>query len=367
MNPAQLKKLCGVSSLLCVAFGAALLSGCNFHPHFHFWHHGLKKAVAEPITLRPTYAPAPLDLSKGRPNEAGEVPILMIHQIIPDSQKPKDLEITSSMFHSDMEELYKLGYRPVSLGDYVRGRIDCPAGTSPVVLTFDDAVRGQLDYTANGQIDPSCAVGVLQQMHAEHPDWPLKATFFVLPEKGETAYFYQPEYSQAKLQWLAQNGFELGNHTVHHLMGMYRWPDARVEKEFADAQAMIDQNVPGYKVNLLALPYGVFPKNKKLVITGAADGVTYHNLCALKAGANPAPSPVAKGFNPYYLPRIEPADNGQTGGVFMLQYWLNYLKANPMKRYVSDGDPNTVTVPAILQAQVDTKAVAADGLHLRTY
>lgn len=367
MNPVQLKKLCTVTSLVCVAVGAALLPGCNFHPNFHFWHHGLKKAVAEPITLRPAYMPVPLDLNKVRPNEIGEVPILMIHQIIPDSEKPRDLEITSSMFRNDMEELYKLGYRPVSLSDYVKDHIDCPAGTSPVVLTFDDAVRGQIDYTPDGRIDPNCAVGILQQMHAEHADWPLKATFFVLPERGMTDYFYQPEYSQAKLQWLAQNGFELGNHTVHHLMGMYSWPDARVQKEFADAQAMIDQNVPGYKVDLLALPYGVFPKNKKLVQNGEADGTSYHNICALKAGANPAPSPAMKGFDPFYLPRIEPADNGQAGGRFMLQYWLNYLKANPMKRYISDGDPNTVTVPSILQAQVDKKAIEAQGLHLRTY
>lgn len=367
MNPAPFKKLCGVTSLFCVAASAMLLSGCNFHPHFHFWHRGLKKAVAEPVNLRPAYVPAPLDLGKVRPNEAGEVPILMIHQVIPDSQKPRDLEITSSMFRNDMEELYKEGYRPVNLTDYVTGHIACPAGTSPVVLTFDDAVRGQLDYTPDGRVDPNCAVGILQQMHAEHPDWALKGTFFVIPEKGMTDYFYQPEYSQAKLQWLAQNGFELGNHTVHHLMGMYSWPDARVEKEFADAQAMIDQNVPGYKVDLLALPYGVFPKDKKLVISGQADGVSYHNICALKAGANPAPSPIAKGFNPYYLPRIEPADNGKADGTFMLQYWLNYLKANPMKRYVSDGDPNTVTVPSIISAQVDKNKVAADGLHLRTY
>ncbi|HEX5324650.1 MAG TPA: polysaccharide deacetylase family protein [Capsulimonadaceae bacterium] len=352
-----------VTSLLGAASLVALLAGCNFH--FHMWHRGLKKAVAEPI--RPSYMPAPLDLAKVRPNEAGMVPILMFHQIIPTGQKPKDLEVPSNVFRADMEKLYSLGYRPVNLSDYVEGKISCPPGTSPVILTFDDAVRGQLDYTPDGKIDPNCAVGVLQAMHTEHTDWPMKGTFFVLPRKGMTDYFYQPEYSQAKLQWLAQNGFELGNHTIHHLMGMNHWQDARVEQEFAGAKTMIDQNVPNYKVDLLALPYGVFPKNKKLVISGQAGGVSYHNICALRAEYNPAPSPVAKDFNPYYLPRIEPEFRGVSDQRFMLSYWLNYLQKNPMKRYVSDGDPNTLTVPAILAAQVDQKKVTADGLHLRTY
>ena len=358
-------------AMRCVANVAALLAttaclaGCHGHMHFAFWHRGLKTASAEPV--RSTYTPAPLDLSKVRPNEVGEVPIIMFHQVIPDNMKPRALEITSSMFRSFMEELYKMDYRPISLTDFVTGHIDCPAGTSPVVLTFDDAVRGQIDYTPDGKIDPNCVVGILQQMHAEHPDWPLKGTFFVLPRRGMKDYFYQPEYSQSKLQWLAQNGFELGNHTINHLMGMPHWPDERVEKEFADAKALIDQNVPGYRVDLLALPYGKFPKNKKLVISGEADGVSYHNICALRAGANPADSPFANGFNPYYLPRIEPAFQGQTDKLNMLQYWLKYLQRNQMKRYISDGDPNTVTVPSILAAQVNKKQVVADGEHLRTY
>ena len=53
---------------------------------------------------------------------------------------------------------------------------------SPVILTFDDALRGQFNYTADGKIDPDCAVGILDDFHAQHPDWPLKGTFFVLTD-----------------------------------------------------------------------------------------------------------------------------------------------------------------------------------------
>src|SRR5579884_77256 len=51
MKPAQLKTFQSITSLLCVASAVALLAGCNFHPHFHFWHRGLKKAVAEPLHI----------------------------------------------------------------------------------------------------------------------------------------------------------------------------------------------------------------------------------------------------------------------------------------------------------------------------
>jgi hypothetical protein len=120
--------------------------------------------------------------------------------------------------------------------------------------------------------------------------------------------------------------------------------------------------VPGYKVDLLALPYGVFPKNQKLAISGESGGVSYHNICALLAGANPAPSPITKRFKPYRLPRIIPGDE-----TFALKYWMTYLQTHSIKRYVSDGDPNTFTVPALLAPEVDPARLKATGCIERVY
>jgi peptidoglycan/xylan/chitin deacetylase (PgdA/CDA1 family) len=265
-------------------------------------------------------------------------------------------------FKADMERLYTLGYRPIGLHDYIDGHIDIPAGTSPVVITFDDALRGQVDFDDNGQISPDCGAGVLEAMHVEHPDWALKATFFVLPMKGTTEYFYQKQYSQQKLQWLNQQGFEIGNHTVHHLAGIKSWPDSRVMAEFAGAQALIDQIVPGYNVDLLALPFGVFPKNQKLVITGESGGVTYHNVCALLAGAEPAPSMASKKFKPYRVPRIIPGT-----GRFEIAYWLDYLEKHKGQKYISDGDPNTITVAASRVSDVAKDRLYQQGLFFRSY
>jgi len=146
------------------------------------------------------------------------------------------------------------------------------------------------------------------------------------------------------------------------LRGIKSWPDAKVEAEFAQAAALIDSNVPGYDVDTLALPYGVFPKNQSLVISGKSGGVSYHNICALLAGAGPAPSPISKRFNPYRLQRIIPGSQK-----FALQFWLDYLAKHPIKRYISDGDPNTFTFPAILAPEVDPDRLKATGCLERTY
>jgi hypothetical protein len=51
-----------------------------------------------------------------------------------------------------------------------------------------------------------------------------------------------------------------------------------------------------------------------------------------------APSPHARAFDPYHLPRIQALERE-------LAQWLGYFERNPHERYVSDGDPSLITVP----------------------
>lgn len=350
------------SRLLAVAASSLLISsaGCHLMPQ-----HGLamQSTSAAPIRKAPAvYAPVPLNLKLCHPNEAGQVPILEYHQLTPDSQQAHNYQYPIGEFRRDMEKLYTLGYRPINLTEFVQGKFDVPAGKSPVVITFDDALPGQVDFGPDGKVVPDCAAGVLLDMHAKHADWPLKGTFFVLPRPGMNDYFYQHESSNQKLQWLVQNGFELGNHTVHHQAGIKHWPAQRVEMEFAVAAKMIDDIVPGYKVDLLALPFGVYPKNEKLVIKGSYNGLSYSNVCALQAGAAPANPSITKGYRPYRVPRIIPGHED-----YAIEYWLHFLKQHPQARYISDGDVRTVTVPKRLASAVVPARIQKLGLHLRTY
>jgi hypothetical protein len=149
---------------------------------------------------------------------------------------------------------------------------------------------------------------------------------------------------------------------VHHLQGMRSWPDTRVESEFAIAAKLIDDNVPGYKVDLLALPYGVYPKKIALVESGSYNGLTYSNICALRAGAAPAVSPVTKQWNPYRIQRMIPGT-----GPYTIGYWLDFLQRHKNKRYVSDGDPAVITVSQKVASDVLPSQLKSLGLTLRTY
>jgi hypothetical protein len=51
-----------------------------------------------------------------------------------------------------------------------------------------------------------------------------------------------------------------------------------------------------------------------------------------------AASPFARTFDPVRLPRVQAVEND-------LKFWLTHFERNPDDRYVSDGDPDTVTVP----------------------
>ncbi|BDI30455.1 xylanase [Capsulimonas corticalis] len=291
------------------------------------------------------------------PNEAGQIPILEYHELVP-RLKVTGYQYPSSLFRRDMEWLYDHNYRPVNLLDYVAGKIDCPAGMSPVILTFDDSLGGQFRYLPDGTIDPNSAVGILEDLHRRHDDWPLRGTFFVLTEGHGNLPppFYQKSTAKKKMKYLVAEGFEIGNHTVSHQLGIRHWTDEHVQAEIGGAVIDIQKYLPGYNVQELALPFGVYPKNDHLVVSGETRGMPYHNACALLAGYRPAPSPMSKSFDPYHLERIIPGDRQ-----FEVRYWLSWLQQNPAKRFISDGDPTTYTLPEASRPRINLTRLQAMG------
>ena len=102
---------------------------------------------------------------------------------------------------------------------------------------------------------------------------------------------------------------------------------------------MVEETVPGYKVTSLALPYGLSPQEYHLAVQGSSDGYAYEHQAVLKVGANPALSPVVEGFDPTRLPRV-------MASTVELEKWLAYFQKNPGQRYISDGNPQTIAIPA---------------------
>ena len=66
-----------------------------------------------------------------------------------------------------------------------------------------------------------------------------------------------------KVRFLAEQGFELCDHTLWHA-NLAKYSDAVVQEQIARGVMAIDSAVPGYKVRTFALPLGVWPKNRAL-------------------------------------------------------------------------------------------------------
>ena len=276
------------------------------------------------------------------PNELGSVMILEYHKIdYPEARWTR----TPENFRRDLATLYAKGYRLIALGDLLDGRLVLPAGTTPIVLTFDDSSPGQFRYIEqNGvlAIDPKSAIGILEAFVRKHPDFGRAATFFVLPAADPpNRLFNQPAWEGYKLKYLVSHGYEIGNHTLWHA-NLAKYPEARVRAQLAEAQAWIQRAVPDYRIRALALPYGAYPSDVSWLLRGSAKGTTYRHDAVLKVAGGAAPSPFSRAFDPVRLPRIQAIERE-------LAHWLGYFERNPRERFVSDGDPDTVTVPAELR------------------
>ena len=276
-------------------------------------------------------------------DESGQIMVLMYHHI---REPEAEWSRTPDNFRSDLEVLYQEGYRPIRLIDYVRGYINVPAGTTPVVLTFDDGNDNNFNMIedAGGEwvIDPDSAVGVLIHFHEKHPDFRPHATFFI---NGGTP-FGQPEFLSYKLNFLVNNGMDIGNHTETHL----HLGDAdrfRIQQELARIQMLVSHHVPNYAVNTFALPFGSRPRDEAAalhVIKGEFEGVAYNNEAVLEVGWDPYHSPFHKDFNPHKIRRVR-ASETKVDNVGMYD-WLASFESGSRRRYISDGDPQTIAIPA---------------------
>ena len=277
-------------------------------------------------------------------NELGKVMILEYHLIRADEGR---WARSPGHFKADLDLLWRSDYRPIGISDYIDGRIGLPAGKKPVILTFDDSSPGQFRYLVkNGvaQLDPDCAVAILLEFHARHPDFPLKAVFYVLPAAQEPhKLFGQPEFEGEKLRELVQWGFEIGNHTLWHAR-LDKYEDSIVVKQLALAQEAIGKSVPRYILRSLSLPLGMYPANLQLATQGTYHGITYHHDALLTVAGPPAPSPFSTTRELTRLPRIQVPGSDFT-------YWLRYFERHPDDVYRSDGAADQISFPKVLAAK----------------
>jgi peptidoglycan/xylan/chitin deacetylase (PgdA/CDA1 family) len=298
------------------------------------------------------------ELNNLKVNELGAAMVLEYHKIAEEGRWSR----TPENFRADLELLYEEGYRCISLKDYVTNNIDIEPGMTPVILTFDDSDPSQFRYIEqDGQtvIDPRCAVGVMEQFDRDYPDFNITATFYVLPN-----LFSQEEYIQQKLNFLVDNGYDIGNHTVNH-PSLGDLDDQKVLEELTGNIELVQEYLPGYEEASIALPNGSEPKNPSLLTTGSYDGIDVNFQASLLVGANPAPAPCDSSFDPLRLPRVQALDPSLDTGDCGICAWIQYFMENPERRYCSDGNPYVVTVPKHMAERVDQSKLG--DKELRTY
>jgi peptidoglycan/xylan/chitin deacetylase (PgdA/CDA1 family) len=282
------------------------------------------------------------ELQRYQPNELGQIMVLMYHHI---EEGDTMWHRTPDQFRQDLQWLYDNDFYVIPIRDYIRNEINAPAGKRPVVLTFDDGVVSQFRYIERGdgslEIDPSSAVGILEEFFSRYDDFGRGGLFSILPMAPFSwpDAIQQAEFGEEKLQRLVDNGYELGNHTVGHV-NLREITDDEIKAELAGAEEMIRKYVPDVEISVLAVPFGMYPQGGDTSIFRGFEheGRHYELEGALMVGAEPAPSPVHVDFDPMWIPRIN-ADDDELGK------WFSFVEDNPGIMYVSDGNPDTITIP----------------------
>ncbi|MDF5755959.1 polysaccharide deacetylase family protein [Spongiactinospora sp. TRM90649] len=318
-------------------------------------------SVAATVTPKPAETPAeperwrfpppivatPESARTVRANEAGLVPVLMYHRIL--KKRIASIDRTPADVRDELERLAEQRYVPVTASEFVDGRIDIPAGTHPVVLTFDDGHESHFALGADGMPAKDTAVRIIYDVAQKYPDFRPVATFWVnrepfgLRDKAE---------QQRAVRWLTERGFEVGNHTWGHpsLTAMSR---KRAREQIVRGERMLRQlGVTSFKT--FALPYGARPGGKTSY-KGEWDGTKYDYRGVFFAGAEPSRSPYDKEFDRTRIQRVQ--SNGKKGECrrWCSKYWLEWLGKRPGERYTSDGDPGRISVPKKLRGNIAVK------------
>ncbi len=291
-------------------------------------------------------------------NELNSVPILMYHRIYDMTNDETEYtggnvdkdgyNRTYEAFENDLQMYYDMGYRCMRLTDYLDGEIDVPFGYSPIILTFDDGrqeaeIEG-FDADGNPIFAPHSALGILESFKEKHPDFNMTATFFL----NEGLFEEIPSYEDRVkvVQWLTENGYDIGNHTLDH-PELSKYTAEEITRQVGGMYQILEDVIPGKYVNIVALPYGdptdmTADSKYENIMHGEYEGFPYETKAALLCGCTRQCSPFTTDWDPTHIRRIRGYDNH--GEEFDIE--MCFAQLNEGKRYISDGNPDTVVIRA---------------------
>jgi len=276
-------------------------------------------------------------------NENGKIMILMYHKF---ADTAKDAWTRSfSNFKKDLKMLYEKNYYPINMSDYINGNIDVPYGKTPVILTFDDGVASQLSFEWKEDVltaKKDTAVSIYEEFSKEHPDFPMKGTFYIM----STNFFGAKGTLKQRLEYLVSRGFEIGNQTKNHYALQNADSADKVIEEVGGLAKFVDGLIPGYVINSFSIPGGSMTKKyENYVYSGEYQGYKYENKgVVLLYRSKPTFSPINKELDLKKIPRVRVAGKDKVNNDF--NYWIEYFDEHPEEKYVSDGNPDTFVINA---------------------
>src|SRR6056297_4368120 len=293
------------------------------------------------------------------PNELGRVMVLMLHSI---GDEDGVWEISTDSFRKDLQYLHNNDYYLVSLKDFVEGNMDVPAGKTPVVLTFDDGLKNNFNVIEeDGEliIDPDSAVGIMEEFKNNNPEFNSTATFYLFG----TNPFRQKKHLDFKLNYLVENGYDVGNHTYDHAFLNKIKNKEEILFQLGEQEKFINEFIPEYEINTLSLPYGLRPDEdlEKYLIRGEYEGLKYEHIGILDVGSNPSYSWADKRFNFKEIPRIRVS---RTDEYQESEEWYEYFEMNYDLRYISDGVKDILTVPEDMREYIDEEKIRGKEINI---
>ncbi len=257
-----------------------------------------------PIDTAVVEPPPPAEIVQVEGNETGRIPILEYHSI-----GPVEYRWTRSVenFRGDLEWLHNNDYVLLSIEDYAKNIYPIPAGKKPVVLTFDDGKTNQFRYLENGEIDPGCAVGILDEFHKEFPEFGTAAVFYLNRNP-----FGPAAEAKKKIEYLNNTGRQIGYHTLDHNDLRYIGAEgtlAVLDKQKNDLRLLMPERMD---FTTLAYPHGWGP-------AGDRDKLAPLITVGLLIGAKPAYPLYHENADPYRTPRIQAIE----------EEWLRHFGRHP--------------------------------------
>ncbi|HEX6070691.1 MAG TPA: hypothetical protein VFZ18_12725 [Longimicrobiaceae bacterium] len=290
------------------------------------------------------------------PNELGKFLVLEYHRL---GEPEGEFVRKAENFRKDLQALYEAGYRPVTMRQMLQGEVDIPAGTSPVVFTIDDSSRGQFHLLEDGSIDPNSMVGMWEAFREQNPAWNNGAVWCILPGADHPSNFFGEKPSrevpraereatiQKKVDHLLEHDHEICNHTLYHARLDRARDDVQVQEFIGRGEDSIQVYLPDdYDIVTFALPLGMWPKTRSLAWKGAYRDSPYEYEAVLEVSGGANESPFDRRFDPHSVNRFIVAPNH-------LERQIAAWQRDASDRFISDGDPGTISVPAALADQVD--------------